>query len=111
MPADWNRKLAAIQAKAAEALAELPPGFMGQFEGAWGVQIGWLRGHRRLHWVLDAVWGGSLPWARLPRCRCPLTAPSHLPTQHRCLVPRRRRGRSPELLCGAASACQADRDG
>ncbi len=34
VPADWNRKLQAIQAKAAEALKELPPGFLGQFEGA-----------------------------------------------------------------------------
>jgi len=33
VPADFNRKLQAIQAKAAEAVRELPPGFLGQFEG------------------------------------------------------------------------------
>ncbi|KAI7844631.1 hypothetical protein COHA_001721 [Chlorella ohadii] len=33
VPADWSRKLQAIQTKAAEAVAELPPGFLGQFEG------------------------------------------------------------------------------
>jgi hypothetical protein len=33
VPTDWNRKLQALQAKAAEALKELPPGFLGQFEG------------------------------------------------------------------------------
>lgn len=33
VPADWARKLAAIQAQAAKAAAELPPGFLGQFEG------------------------------------------------------------------------------
>lgn len=32
MPADWGRKLAAIQAQAAAAARELPPGFLGQFE-------------------------------------------------------------------------------
>lgn len=36
VPADWNRKLQAIQAKAAAAVRELPPGFLGQFEGAGG---------------------------------------------------------------------------
>ena len=36
VPADWNRKLQALQAKTAEALKELPPGFLGQFEGAAG---------------------------------------------------------------------------
>lgn len=40
VPADYNRKLQAIQAKAAEALRELPPGFLGQFEGEppWSLQ-------------------------------------------------------------------------
>ncbi|PRW59500.1 CDK5RAP3 isoform A [Chlorella sorokiniana] len=33
VPTDWSRKLQAIQAKAAEAVNELPPGFLGQFEG------------------------------------------------------------------------------
>lgn len=33
MPADWGRRLQAIQAKAAEAVGELPPGFLGQFDG------------------------------------------------------------------------------
>lgn len=33
VPGDWSRKLQAIQAKAAEAVRELPPGFLGQFEG------------------------------------------------------------------------------
>lgn len=33
VPADYNRKLQAIQAKAAEAVRELPSGFLGQFEG------------------------------------------------------------------------------
>ena len=30
---DWNRKLQLIQAKAAEAAKELPPGFLDQFNG------------------------------------------------------------------------------
>ncbi|KAL4859070.1 CDK5RAP3-like protein [Chlorella vulgaris] len=33
VPSDWNRKLQAIQAKAAEAVRQLPPGFLSQFEG------------------------------------------------------------------------------
>ena len=33
VPADWSRKLQAVQAKAAALLKELPPGFLGQFEG------------------------------------------------------------------------------
>lgn len=30
---DWTRKLHVIQAKAADAVKELPPGFLGQFNG------------------------------------------------------------------------------
>ena len=33
VPADWNRKLLAIQAKAAAAAAALPPGFLAALPG------------------------------------------------------------------------------
>jgi hypothetical protein len=33
LPQEWNRKLQAIKAKAAEAAKELPPGFLDQFGG------------------------------------------------------------------------------
>jgi hypothetical protein len=33
VPSDWSRKLQAIQARAAAAARELPPGFLGQLEG------------------------------------------------------------------------------
>ena len=33
LPQDWNRKLQAVQAKAAEAANDLPPGFLSQFDG------------------------------------------------------------------------------
>ena len=33
LPQDWARKLQVIQAKAAEAVKQLPPGFLGQFDG------------------------------------------------------------------------------
>lgn len=33
IPQDWARKLQVIQAKAADAVKELPPGFLGQFAG------------------------------------------------------------------------------
>ena len=79
VPADWNRKLAAIQAKAAEALAELPPGFMGQFEGAWGLRVGWFRSHWSLPWVLGAV-GAGFGFPGAPHC--PLTSAHPAPSPH-----------------------------
>lgn len=39
VPSDFNRKLQAIQAKAAEAVRQLPPGFLGQFEGGEDVPL------------------------------------------------------------------------
>ncbi|KAL4459017.1 hypothetical protein ABPG75_013882 [Micractinium tetrahymenae] len=39
VPADYNRKLQAIQATAVEAVRELPPGFLGQFEGGEDVPL------------------------------------------------------------------------
>ncbi|GAB4823290.1 hypothetical protein N2152v2_010336 [Parachlorella kessleri] len=51
VPADWARKLQALQAKSGEALKELPPGFLGQFEGGDEMPLDYLRAKQ----VLDKL--------------------------------------------------------
>lgn len=43
LPADWNKRVTAIQAKANESLKELPPGLLGQLKGGADAPLDYLR--------------------------------------------------------------------
>lgn len=112
VPADWSRRLQAIQAKAGEAVRELPPGFLGQFEGGDDAPLDYFTAQQVgfsglllavLYWMVCSLPGVmSLHGARAARGR-PLHATPALP-------PPRTSSTSPPPLLLHPGAGQADRD-
>ncbi|KAL4541420.1 hypothetical protein Ndes2437B_g05784 [Nannochloris sp. 'desiccata'] len=57
---DWTRKLHVIQAKAADAVKELPPGFLGQFNGGEDVPIDYYMAKEILNELIETADRGLL---------------------------------------------------